>query len=203
MFGRIIGKLIRDGVQTVVHSRQVVGAVGEKHVQWELSRLPYEYRVLSDLLLPRSNGQTSQIDHVVVSQYGVFMVEIKNYHGSVTGRGNDKHWLHQVGLERHTFYNPIWQNQGHIRTLRNLIGDDEPSLYVNLVVFGNGARLSVQSTEWVGHVDELRDVVESYQTMRLSEDQVKQIVERLKQENVWEGRERHEHVLRIKRYEEN
>lgn len=202
MFGRIVGKLIRHGVQTVVHSPRLVGVVGEKRVQWELSRLPYEYRVLSDLLLPRSNGQTSQIDHVVVSQYGVFMVEVKNYHGSVTGRGNEKYWLHQVGSEQHRFYNPIWQNHGHIRALQEIIGDEEPSIYVNLVVFGNGAQLDVRSREWVGHVDELLSVIERYQTVRLSEDQVEQIVERLKQENVWDGREGHEHVRRIKRYEE-
>ena len=62
MLGKLVGKLIRHGVQTVVHSPRVVGAVGEKRVEWELARLPYEYRVLSDLLLPRVNGQTSQID---------------------------------------------------------------------------------------------------------------------------------------------
>lgn len=103
------------------------------------------------------------------------MVEVKNYHGSVTGRGNEKYWLHQAGREQHRFYNPIWKNHGHIRTLQELVGDDEPSVYVNLVVFGNGAQLNVQAQEWVGHVDELLNAIGRYQTVRLARNRSRRL----------------------------
>ena len=57
------------------------GTQGERqiarHLRW-LNR--QQYIVLSDLMLPRRNGLT-QIDHVVVSVYGIFVIETKNYHG--------------------------------------------------------------------------------------------------------------------------
>ena len=179
MFGSIVVKLIRHEIQTVVHHPQVVGAVGERRVEWELSRLPVEYVVFHNLLLPRQNGETSQIDHVVVSRYGIFVVESKHYHGMVYGRGNEKYWVHESGAERHQMYNPIWQNHGHIQVLRDLLGDEQPSVYVNLVVFGNGARLNVQERERVWYMNELRDAIESYRTVRMEEGTVSEIVEHL------------------------
>ena len=57
------------------------GAVGETVVATELGLLPRDkYRVLNDVTLPTPNG-SSQIDHVVVSIYGIFVIETKNYKG--------------------------------------------------------------------------------------------------------------------------
>ena len=179
MLGSIVGKLLHHGVQTVVHHPRAVGAIGEQRVQWELSRLSPEYKLFHDLLLPRKNRETSQIDHVVVSRTGIFVVESKNYHGMVSGRGDEKYWLHQAGTERHPFYNPIWQNHGHIQVLRDLLGDEQPSVYVNLVVFGNGARLNVQARERVWYMNELRDAIESYRTVRMEKGAVNEIVKHL------------------------
>lgn len=39
-----------------------------------------EYIVLHDLLLPYKDG-TTQIDHVIISPYGIFVIETKNYTG--------------------------------------------------------------------------------------------------------------------------
>ncbi|MCF8568231.1 NERD domain-containing protein [Alicyclobacillus tolerans] len=200
MFGSIVGKLIHHGVQTVVHYPRVVGAVGERRVEWELSRLPSEYVVLHDLLLPRRNGETSQIDHVVVSPYGIFVVESKNYHGMVYGRGNEKYWVHESGAERHQMYNPIWQNHGHIEVLRDWLGDEEPSVYVNLVVFGNGARLDIQAREKVWYVNELLDAIESYRHVRMGQDEVTQIVERLNELRRTGFGERARHRRRVKEH---
>ncbi len=54
------------------------GKAGEKTVSRKLSRLPKDkYKVLNDIMLATPKG-TTQIDHIVVSIYGVFVVETKN-----------------------------------------------------------------------------------------------------------------------------
>lgn len=58
------------------------GKLGEAKVSHIVGRLPKEdYVVLDDLMLTNKYGSTTQIDHVVVSRYGIFVIETKNYKG--------------------------------------------------------------------------------------------------------------------------
>ena len=57
-----------------------IGKYGERRVARKLDWLPAEYVALNDLLLPTRYG-TTQIDHIVVSPYGIFVIETKNYKG--------------------------------------------------------------------------------------------------------------------------
>lgn len=60
------------------------GREGEFHVHNILAQLPEEYTVIDDVVL-KTNSGTTQIDHVVVSRYGVFAIETKNYRGDIYG----------------------------------------------------------------------------------------------------------------------
>ena len=57
-----------------------VGKAGERRVARKLDWLPKEYTILNDIMLRTQYG-TTQIDHVVVSPYGIFVIETKNYKG--------------------------------------------------------------------------------------------------------------------------
>ena len=71
----------------ITRNPQWIGGAAEKRVQRILSGLPQnEYITINDVLIRRPNGNTTQIDHVVVSPYGVFVMETKNYHGYVHGQ---------------------------------------------------------------------------------------------------------------------
>ena len=62
------------------------GARGERRVAQRLrDGLPEEYRIMNDVYLPLPDGTTTQIDHIVVSQYGIFVVETKTYSGWIFG----------------------------------------------------------------------------------------------------------------------
>ena len=39
------------------------------------------YHRLNNITLPLSNGGSTQIDHVIVSVYGIFVIETKHYKG--------------------------------------------------------------------------------------------------------------------------
>ena len=99
------------------------GAAGEAAVKRiTMSNLPSPlYRQYHDVTLPTANGGTTQIDHLIVSPFGVFVVETKTMSGLILGRAGDRMWTQALPSgQRHTFYNPIRQNQGHVRALKRL-----------------------------------------------------------------------------------
>ena len=59
------------------------GKLGERSVSKRLKRLDNnKYKVINDVILKTSRG-TSQIDHLVVSNYGIFVIENKNFSGNI------------------------------------------------------------------------------------------------------------------------
>ena len=105
-------------------------------------QLPEEYHVIDDVLF-MSNGRSTQIDHIVVSPYAVFVIETKGYKGWIFGGENSEYWTQIIYKRKSTFYNPIHQNDGHIRFLKFLLKDLGNIPFVPIVVFNNEADLKV------------------------------------------------------------
>jgi hypothetical protein len=81
----ILGMYIVSEVIIRVFIPRLKGASGEATVSVLLKRLPEnEYKVLHNVMLRTDRGM-SQVDHVVVSVYGIFVIEVKNYTGWITG----------------------------------------------------------------------------------------------------------------------
>jgi hypothetical protein len=122
---------------------QVKGRIGEWRVRFALKRaLPASHYTLFHDVTLRSgraeNGPTAQIDHVVVSPYGVFVIETNNCSGWIFGSERDPHWTRVRFRSRLKFHNPLRQNQGHVRALQELSGLDA-SCFHPLVVFTGSA----------------------------------------------------------------
>ncbi len=80
---------------------------------------PTVYRCYYDLYLPRPDGKgTTQVDHVVISEFGVFVIETQNLSGWIFGRAEDASWTQQVYRKRQRFQNPLHQNKLHVRALQ-------------------------------------------------------------------------------------
>lgn len=111
------------------------GIMGEFWVRKELEKLPKnKYTILNNIMLSDDFG-THQIDHIVLSNYGIFVIETKNYYGLIKGRDHDKNWCQFLGKRKYYFLNPIHQNYGHIKALSNLLNLDEKYLYLFVKVF--------------------------------------------------------------------
>src|SRR5512142_2488934 len=67
------------------------------------------YQRLDNVIVPSSNG-TTQIDHVIISKYGIFVIETKNMHGWIFGNTNDDRWTESIFGTKHQFQNPLRQN---------------------------------------------------------------------------------------------
>ena len=157
-----------------------LGESGEKRVSSILADLPCEdYRIFNDILI-RNGNYTTQIDHIIISRYGVFVLETKNIHGKVYGSGNAEYWkqyLPDTGYKRygytqeHQLRNPLWQNAGHIKSLRRLVFGDDIPIY-GIVVFPSNTDLYVNAEQ---PILKMRDVVPYIKRFRdevLTTDQI-------------------------------
>ncbi len=104
-------------------SPEEIGNTGEKHVSNWLAGLDSEsYLVINDMVIPDTHegSGTTQIDHVVLSPYGIFVVETKNYAGWIFGEEKATNWCQVLQREKHRFQNPYRQNFKHIACLSDL-----------------------------------------------------------------------------------
>jgi len=68
---------------------------------------------------------TTQIDHIIVSRYGIFVIETKNMKGWIYGNEFQRQWTQVIYKKKSKFMNPLHQNYGHIKNLSELLGIDE------------------------------------------------------------------------------
>lgn len=124
--------------------RQIAGDKGEYIVKRELKKLDSsKYIVLNGYAFV--NGEdTTQIDHLVLSLYGIFVIETKNYSGELTIDLEDEKWSYVCVNEKtgkkstrvQRFENTYMQNEYHINFLSRLLRV-EKSKFASMVVFAN------------------------------------------------------------------
>lgn len=95
-----------------------------------------EYHRFHDVHLPSAFGAT-QIDHVVVSRYGVFVIETKNYSGWIFGSENSKVWTQVLYGEKHKFQNPLRQNYKHTKAIESFLSLHSSVVFSVIVFVGS------------------------------------------------------------------
>ncbi len=173
------------------------GQVGENAVARRLRWLPRdEYFIINDLLLDRGNGYTSQIDHVVVSPYGVFVIETKNIYGYIHGSDNSKLWRSSWRNRDLSFDNPILQNEAHIKALESKLGNRQIK-YIPIIAFSTNAELqvSVEHTNVI-YWTQVRKLIRMYKEPIMTIEQTKQIYDYLVAINVTDKDARSQHSIR-------
>ncbi len=122
----------------VFNSAKVKGNLGERRVSKILRTIQKEYGgyVIDDVIIPDIDNEdnTSQLDHIYLSKYGIFVVETKNYAGRIYGSENNEKWTQTLayGKSKNSFYNPIKQNNTHVIRLEKLL---KTKSILSLVVF--------------------------------------------------------------------
>ncbi|HIF9172733.1 TPA: NERD domain-containing protein [Photobacterium damselae] len=124
-------------IVSVFKSRWLKGIFGEFLVNRLLSKLPEsDYTLIKDVTLPTSDG-TTQVDHIVVSKYGIFVVETKNMKGWIFGSARQKLWTQKIYRHSSKFQNPLHQNYKHIKVLETLLGCSVDYLHSVIVFIGD------------------------------------------------------------------
>lgn len=90
------------------------------------------YKRFHNVVLTTQNG-TTQIDHVLLSRYGIFVIETKNYNGWIFGSENQESWTQVLHGKKNTFQNPLRQNYRHTKALAEHLQVDH--LKIHSIVF--------------------------------------------------------------------
>lgn len=160
---------------------ELKGIVGEKEVINELSKLDTKiFKVVNDVYIPKgSSGKTSQCDHIVISKFGVFVIETKNYSGRVVGNEIDEKLTQILGSKQFEFYNPIHQNKKHVETLSNFL-HIKKSDCISIVNFCNKTDITgIKSTSKVVNTNSLLKSIKVYRKERFSSSEVKAMYNKL------------------------
>jgi restriction system protein len=86
------------------------------------------YRRFHSIILPSNNG-TAQIDHLLVSPYGLFIVETKNKKGWIFGSESQAEWTQTIFKEKYTFQNPLRQTYRQKKVLSAFLNLDESLIH--------------------------------------------------------------------------
>lgn len=118
------------------------GAIGEKNIKIELEKIPGYKKITNNVYLPSKNGETTEVDLIMIHENGIFFIESKNYNGWIFGKEIDYEWTQSLNKNsRIRFYNPLKQNKGHINAFLKLKSDFPKENIYSIVVFGNNAEL--------------------------------------------------------------
>ena len=130
--------------------------VGEKGENLTASKLEwinlwgYKGMLLQNVYIPKSNGETTEIDLLYITEKGIFVIESKNYSGYIFGNEQYKSWTASLyggktwygakTSHKYKFYNPVWQNRTHIKYLRKYLEAWDIPMY-SLIVFSDRCEL--------------------------------------------------------------
>ncbi|HAX74218.1 MAG TPA: NERD nuclease [Firmicutes bacterium] len=118
------------------------GISGEFLTYVKLENLKGEHKLFTNLYLPKADGKTTEIDLVMLDETGIYVFESKNYRGWIFGNEDYRNWSQTFkNGKKYKFYNPIWQNKGHINALKAVLGRDDDGLYKSYIVFSERCTL--------------------------------------------------------------
>lgn len=152
-----------------------------------------EYRIYNDITLLRGDF-TMQIDHLVISPYGVFVIETKDYKGKITNN-DDKKFIQSFGNKSFTLNNPALQNSAHIRGLTRIIGEQS---FHNLVCFGNRCTLDLRNIDtFIGKIDDIIAYIKSKTQRSTTDGEIAEIINKLNSATVPPEKAKQLHLEKI------
>lgn len=175
------------------------GVMGEFQVNLLLKLfLPKEsYHLIKNATLPTEDG-TTQIDHILVSKYGVFVIETKNMKGWIFGSPNQKQWTQKIFKHSNKFQNPIHQNYKHIKTIESCLGIESEYLF-SVIVFIGDSTFKTQMPDYVTYAGGCVKYIKSKNIEVLTQKEITEITEKIEGGRLQRGiKTNREHVAHVK-----
>jgi hypothetical protein len=103
-------------------------------------KLGDEYIRFHDVIVPAPNG-TTQIDHLLLSRFGIFVIETKNINGWIFGNEKSKQWTQSLYGKKYKFQNPLHQNYRHTKALASYLNIDHDNIHSVVFFIGDNTKL--------------------------------------------------------------
>ncbi len=178
---------------------KVKGIIGEALVKILAKfKLPKDvYHPIHNVTLPTEDG-TTQIDHIFVSRFGVFVVETKNMKGWIFGGENQAQWTQQIFKVKNKFQNPIRQNYKHVKALESAL-EVPPEAIISVIAFIGECKLKTEMPPNVTRGIGYADYIKSFRSEILSKTQVQSVVAQIESGRLEPSRKTdREHVQNLK-----
>jgi restriction system protein len=155
------------------------------------------YHLIKNITIP-ADGGTTQIDHVIVSRFGVFVVETKNLRGWIFGKEGDAYWTQKIFRHSEKFQNPLRQNYKHTKTLSEILGIPDDKMRPVVVFIGDSTfktKMPENVTGPRGYIQYIRSQVQTL----LTDNEVNGIIKSIAHKRLAPGLETHlQHVQHVK-----
>lgn len=163
----VITKQNKELIQSVTSLSR--GTASEQHLILTLLKSGiHPQAIFHDLYIVRNDGKFSQIDLVVATRVGIIVFEVKDFSGWIYGKGNQTKWTQVLayGNGKYRFYNPLMQNNTHIKQLRQKLKENVP--FYSVVVFYGDSELQDISfipkgtfvTKWYRVIDVVNTIIQ-------------------------------------------
>lgn len=125
--------------------RNNIGRYGEYLTYKDLKHMETDgAKFLFNVYIPKENGDTTEIDVLMICPKGIFVFESKNYSGWIFGNESQKNWYQTLPARKgrshkEHFYNPVMQNRSHIKHLKTFLGEQVP--IHSIIVFSDRCTL--------------------------------------------------------------
>ena len=139
------------------------------------------YHLIKNVTLPTDDG-TTQIDHIIVSRYGIFVVETKNMKGWIFGNANQKQWTQKIFRHTSKFQNPLHQNYKHVKTLEDLLltrCKAKNDCIFSVIIFIGDSTFKTKMPDNVRFARGGIEYIKSKRDIAFSEDEVADIIEKI------------------------
>lgn len=176
------------------------GIAGETLISQLLVKLPKDYHVMNDLLLSSGKNYV-QIDHIVVSPFGIFCIETKNWKGKIVGSANSEQWTQYNQGHQSSYRNPLQQNNSHVDVLQKFLSANNNAPIFSIVVFATDASLHITNLsdgEMVIAKEELLYSITQKKDVLLNSAQMDKTIEILTKANIVDPELRQKHVEGVK-----
>ena len=156
------------------------------------------YHLIKDVTIPSKNG-TTQIDHIIVSKFGIFVIETKNYKGWIFADAKSQKWMQVHFKQKHQFQNPLRQNYAHICALSELLDLPKKKIF-GVVCFMGDAKFKKGIPEGVFLDGRYIRYIKSFQTPVFSEAEVADLIQQIEAGRFERGfKTNRAHVTRLRR----
>lgn len=149
------------------------GLLGEYYTVRELEKIEGKNKIIVNTYIPKNDGTTTEIDIILINLYGIFVIENKNYSGWIYGNENDYNWTQTLKGQKNKFYNPVLQNENHIKELKSYLKLKD-NICKSIIVFSEHCELkkvSVSNTPVIKR-KRLIKTIEEYKSPILNENEI-------------------------------
>lgn len=188
----------------IIKSAWFKGVIGE----WQVNLLikffldKNDYHLIKNVTLPtyidnKAQG-TTQIDHIIVSEYGIFVVETKNMKGWIFGSEHQKQWTQQIFKHKSKFQNPLHQNYKHVKTLESCLSAKKDSIF-SVIIFIGDSNFKTKMPENVRFARGGIEYIKSKKEAIFTNDEVADIIEQIESGRLERGfKTNRQHVKHVK-----